>query len=142
MIRTCSSSHRKIHRLDTFRPNSSLANYPQSNRTYRQLSRRQPHSTTPLPRFFRIRRVPRIPLVKLRRRAERKFLVPNSSLSLSRQSEFRLGDSAASKRCCLFVFKELRVTDMYLPYPPHIVSRAGYACNPVSLCIILSLRLC
>lgn len=83
MIRTCSSSHRKIHRLDTFRPNSSLANYPQSNRTYRQLSRRQPHSTTLLPRFFRIRRVPRIPLVKLRRRAERKFLVPNSSLSLS-----------------------------------------------------------
>lgn len=83
MIRTCSSSHCKIHRLDTFRPNSSLANYPQSNRTYRQLSRRQPHSTTLLPRFFRIRRVPRIPLVKLRRRAERKFLVPNSSLSLS-----------------------------------------------------------
>lgn len=124
MIRNCSSlHHRKIHRLDTFRPNSSLANYPQSNRTCRQLSRSQPHSTTPLPRFFRIRRVPRIPLVKLRRRAKRKFLVPNSSLS--RQSEFRLGDSAASKRCCLFVFKELRVTDMY---PPHIVSRAGYAC--------------
>lgn len=66
----------------------SPANYPESNG---ELSRRQ--AQTPLPRFFRIRRVPRIPRAKLRRRAERKFLVPNSLVKVS----FDLGDSAATE---------------------------------------------